>query len=84
MTGPRGCDRYNGHFSQDGLCNEGTSCCSQSHDRKLDRHAEGNPDGNLGGMGVDLEYLKFAYFRKANPPNFQGTFNINKSKDGSK
>ena len=28
---------------------------------------------------MDLEYLKFAKYRKANPPSFRGVFNPDKS-----
>ena len=33
--------------------------------------------GNLNGLEVDLEYLKFAEFWKANPPSFRGAFDPN-------
>ena len=36
---------------------------------------------NPNGPGVDLEYLKFAEFRKENPPSFRGTFDPNKAKE---
>ena len=42
---------------------------------QLERQCEG---GNLDGAEDDFEYLKFAKFRKANPPNFWGTFGPDK------
>ena len=33
---------------------------------------------NVRGVEIDLEYFKFAKFKKANPPPFRGTFNLDK------
>ena len=40
----------------------------------------GNPHGpgNRHGPGADLDYLKFAEFRKANPPSFRGAYDLDK------
>ena len=37
--------------------------------------------GNPNRAEVDLKYLQFEEFRKANPPSFQGTFNPEKAED---
>ena len=37
--------------------------------------------GNPNGLEVDLEYLKFAEFWKANPLSFRGAFNPNKAEE---
>ena len=42
---------------------------------RMEQRDEENPEGHNGGAEVDLEYLKFAEFRKANPPSFRGTYN---------
>ena len=44
----------------------------------LERKGEG---GNLDGVEVNFEYLKFAEFRKANPPSFQETFILDKGEE---
>ena len=46
---------------------------------QLGRQPEVGPRGNPNGLGVDLEYLKFAEFRKANPPSFRGAFDPDKA-----
>ena len=46
---------------------------------QLGRQPEVGPGGNYNSPGVDLEYLKFAEFRKANPPSFRGAFNPDKA-----
>ena len=38
-------------------------------------------EGNPNGLGMDLEYLYFAEFRKANPPSFRGTFDPDKAEE---
>ena len=45
---------------------------------QLGRQPEVGPKSNHNGLGVDLEYLKFAEFRKANPLSFRGAFNPDK------
>ena len=44
----------------------------------MGRQPEEGQGGNPNGADIDLEYLKFAEFRKTNPPSFQGTFNPDK------
>ena len=46
---------------------------------QLGRQPEVGHGGNPNGPGVDLEYLKFAQFRKANPPSFRGAFDPDKT-----
>ena len=46
---------------------------------QLGRQPEVGHGGNPNGLGVDLEYLKFAEFRKANPPSFRGAFDSDKA-----
>ena len=46
---------------------------------QLDGQNEEGHGGNPDGMEIDLEYLQFAEFRKANPPSFHGTFNPTKA-----
>ena len=41
---------------------------------QLGRRSEAGLEGNPNGPGVDQEHLKFAEFRKANPPSFKGVF----------
>ena len=48
---------------------------------QLGRQLEASHGGNLNGPGVDLEYLKFAKFRKANPPSFRGAFVLDKAEE---
>ena len=45
---------------------------------QLGRQPEGDHGGNPNGPEVDLEYLKFAEFRKVNPPSFRGAFDPDK------
>ena len=45
---------------------------------QLGRRPEASHGGNTNGPEVDLEYLKLVEFRKANPPSFRGTFDIDK------
>ena len=45
---------------------------------QLGRQPEVGHGGNPDSLGVDLEYLKFAEFRKANPPSFVGAFDPDK------
>ena len=50
-------------------------------DRMMERMKqknEKNSEGYNGGAEVDLEYLKFAVFRKANPPSFRGAYNCDR------
>ena len=42
---------------------------------QIELRDEENPERHNGGAEVDLEYLKFAEFRKANPPSFRGAYN---------
>ena len=42
---------------------------------RMEQRDEENPKGHNEGAKVDLEYLKFVEFRKANPPSFRGTYN---------
>ena len=37
--------------------------------------------GNPNRAKVDLEYLKFAEFRKANPPSFRGAFSLDEAEE---
>ena len=46
---------------------------------QLGRKPDVGQGGNLNGLEVDLEYLKFAEFWKANPPSFRGAFDLNKA-----
>ena len=46
---------------------------------QLGRQPKGGCGGNPNGPEVDLEYLKFVGFRKANPPSFRGTLNLDKA-----
>ena len=48
---------------------------------QLGRRPEVGHGGNSNGLEVDLEYLKFAKFRKAYPPSFRGTFDPNKAEE---
>ena len=48
---------------------------------KLGRQHGANHGGNPNGQGVDLEYLKFAEFRKANPHDFRGVLRLDKAKE---
>ena len=45
----------------------------------LGRQSEVGHGGNHNGSRMDLEYLKFAEFRKANQPSFRGVFNPDKA-----
>ena len=47
---------------------------------QLGRQSGIDHDENLNGLEVDLEYLKFAEFQKANPPSFRGAFDPDKAK----
>ena len=51
---------------------------------QLGRQPEADQGGNPNGSEVDLEYLKFAEFRKANPPSFKGAFDPDKAKESVK
>ena len=42
---------------------------------QMERTLEKNLEDHNNGVEVDLEYLMFAEFRKANPPSFRGTYN---------
>ena len=46
---------------------------------QLGRRPEAHHRGNPHGPGVDLDYLKFVEFRKANPPGFRGAFDLDKA-----
>ena len=46
---------------------------------QLEQQGEEGRGGDPNGVKVDLEYLKFAEFRKANPPSFHGTFDPTKA-----
>ena len=46
---------------------------------QLGRQPEVGHGGNFNGPGMDLEYLKFAEFRKANLPSFEGVFTPDKA-----
>ena len=54
---------------------------------QLDKWLEAGHGGNLHGLGnphglgADLDYLKFAEFRKANLPNFRGVFDPDKANE---
>ena len=48
---------------------------------QLGRQPKNGHGGNHNGLEVDLEYLKFVEFRKANPPSFKGAFNPDKAKE---
>ena len=45
----------------------------------IEQRDEENPEGHNGGAEVDLEYLKFAEFRKANPLSFRGTYKLDRA-----
>ena len=42
---------------------------------RIEQRDKENLEGHNGGVEVDLEYLKFAEFQKANPPSFRGAYN---------
>ena len=46
---------------------------------QLGRQPEASHGGNPHSLGADLDYLKFAEFRKANPPSFRGAYNPDKA-----
>ena len=46
---------------------------------QLGRQPEVGQGRNPNGLEVDLEYLKFAEFRKVNPPSFRGAFDPDKA-----
>ena len=46
---------------------------------QLGRQPEAGHEGNPNGLGMDLEYLKFVEFRKANPPSFREAFDSDKT-----
>ena len=48
---------------------------------QLERQHEACHGGNSNGPKVDLEYLKFAEFQKANPPSLRGAFGPNKAEE---
>ena len=48
---------------------------------QLGRWPEAGHGENPNGREMDLEYLKFAEFRKANPPSFQGAFDPDKAEE---
>ena len=48
---------------------------------QLGRQPEASHGGNSNGPEVDLEYLKFAEFRKANLPSFRGAFDPDKAEE---
>ena len=41
---------------------------------RMEQRDEENPKWHNRGAELDLEYLKFAKFRKANPPSFRGAY----------
>ena len=43
------------------------------------RRPKADHGGNPHGLGADLDYLKFAKFRKANPPSFREAYNLDKA-----
>ena len=45
---------------------------------RMERQLEVHNGINARGAEIDLEYLKFAKVKKANPPTFRGTFNPDK------
>ena len=51
---------------------------------QLGKQPEVGHGGNPNGPGMDLEYLKFAEFRKVNPPSFRGVCNPNKADEWMK
>ena len=48
---------------------------------QLRRQPKASHEGNPNGPGVDLEYLKFAEFRKVNPTSFRGAIDLDKAKE---
>ena len=46
---------------------------------RMEQRDEKNSEGHNGGVEVDLEYLKVAEFRKANPSNFKGAYNLDRA-----
>ena len=48
---------------------------------QLGRQLEVGQGGNPNGLEVDLEYLKFAEFQKANPSIFNGAFDLGKDEE---
>ena len=46
---------------------------------QLGRRPETGHEGNPHGPRVDLDYLKFEEFKKANPPSFQGAYDPDKA-----
>ena len=49
--------------------------------KQMGRQPGESEGGNPNGEKVDLEYLKFAEFRKANPPSFRGAFHPEKAEE---
>ena len=45
---------------------------------RLGRRLEAGHGGNPHGLGAYLYYLKFAKFRKTNPPSFRGAYDLDK------
>ena len=48
---------------------------------QLGRQPGAGHDGNPIGPEVDLEYLKFAEFQKANPRSFRWAFNLDNAEE---
>ena len=48
---------------------------------QLGRRLETGHAKNPNGPKVDLEYLKFVEFRKANPPSFRGALDPDKAEE---
>ena len=46
---------------------------------QLGRRPEAGHGGNSHGPGADLDYLKFAEFRKANSPSYRGAHDPDKA-----
>ena len=69
LTSSRSPYRLHGHFIGNDICNEGTSNFSASDDGSATKTTRGRSG------------IKFAEFQKANPPSFEGTFDLDKAKE---
>ena len=51
---------------------------------RMEQRDEENLEGHNGGAEVDLKYLKFAEFRKANMLSFRGMYNLDRADEWTK
>ena len=48
---------------------------------RMEQRNKENSEGHNGGAKVDLEYLKFAEFRKVNLPSFRAAYNLDRANE---